>query len=128
MAKLPEEVKAAIDKAAVSVVATADKNAVANVVYVTYLKYLDDETLVIADNKFDKTRANIDANPRMACVVLDSDTNKAYQIKGPITIYSEGEQYQAVVDWVHVNHPQMTPKAAVHVQVDEVYCGSDRLA
>jgi len=128
MVSLPEEVKIAIDKAETSCVATADKNAVANVVYVTYLKYLDDNTLVIADNKFDKTRANLDANPKAACVVLDSDTRKAYQVKGTVTIYSEGKEFESVVEWVHVNHPQLEPKAAVHVQVEEVYCGSERLA
>jgi uncharacterized protein len=128
MVKLPEEVKNAIDKAATSCIATADNNAVSNVVYVTYLKYLDDETIVIADNQFHKTRANIDNNPKLACVVLDSDTRKAYQIKGIVKVISEGEEYQSVVEWVHINHPHLTPKAAVYLQVEEVYCGSERIA
>jgi len=128
MVKLPEEVKIAIDKAATSCIATADNNAVSNVVYVTYLKYLDDETIVIADNQFHKTRANIDNNPQLSCVVLDSDTRKAYQIKGMVKIFSEGEEYQSAVEWVHINHPHLTPKAAVYLQVEEVYCGSERIA
>ncbi|MGZ8947711.1 MAG: pyridoxamine 5'-phosphate oxidase family protein, partial [Methylococcaceae bacterium] len=118
----------AIDKAATACVATADKNAIANVVYVTYLKYLDDETVVIADNKFLKTRENLDNNPKLAFVVLDADTKKSYQVKGTVTFYTAGDKYQSVVDWVHVNHPQMTPKAAIYLQVEDVYCGAEKLA
>jgi predicted pyridoxine 5'-phosphate oxidase superfamily flavin-nucleotide-binding protein len=128
MAKLPEEVKTAIDNAATACVATADNNAVSNVVYVSYLKYEDDETIVIADNKFRKTRENLAINPKLACVVLNADTKKAYQIKGTVKRYSEGNRYQAVVDWVHVKHPQMTPKAVLYVQVEEVYCGGEQIA
>lgn len=128
MAKLPEEVKATIDKAATVCIATADKSSVPNVIYVTYLKYLDDETVVIADNKFVKTRENLDNNPKMSFVVMDSDTRKAYQVKGCAECHTEGDKYRSVVDWVHVNHPQMTPKAAFYMQVEEVYCGAERIA
>ncbi len=65
MAILPEEVKTAIDKATTACVVTADANAVANVVYVSYLKYQDNETIVIADNKFNKTRINLNNNPKL---------------------------------------------------------------
>ncbi len=128
MAKLPKEVKTAIDKAATACVATADSNAIANVIYVSYLKYLDDETIVIADNKFGKTRENLGDNPKLAFVVLDADTKKAYQVKGTVERYSEGNKYQSVVDWVHIKHPETTPKAAFYVQVEEVYCGIEQIA
>ncbi|MEE9396108.1 MAG: pyridoxamine 5'-phosphate oxidase family protein [Methylococcales bacterium] len=128
MAKLPDEVKIAIDKATAACVATADNNAVSNVIYVSYLKYQDDETIVIADNKFGKTRENLDSNPKLACVVLNADTKKAYQIKGSVKSYSEGDKYQAVVDWVHLKKPETMPKAALYVQVEEVYCGSEKIA
>lgn len=128
MAKLPEEVKIAIDKAAAACVATADSNSVANVVYVSYLKYQDDETIVIADNKFNKTPINLNNNPTLAFVVLDTETKKSYQVKGAVKSYSEGEKYQAVVEWVHIKHPQTTPVAALYVEVEEVYCGSEKIA
>ena len=128
MAKLPEEVKTAIDKAANVCVATTDARAVANVVYVSYLKYQDDETIIIADNKFGKTRQNLNTNSKLSFVVLDTDTKKSYQVKGTVTSYSEGEQYQSVVDWVHVKHPQTTPFAALYVEVEEVFCGSEKIS
>ncbi len=128
MAKLPEEVKAAIDKAANVCVATADKNAVANVIYVSYLKYKDDETLVIADTKFSKTRENLENNSKLSFVVLDTETKKSYQVKGTVTVYSTGEQYHSVVDWVQIKKPEVTPFAAVYVNVEEVFCGSKKIA
>ena len=128
MAKLPEEVKTAINKAATVCVATVDNNAVSNVVYVSYLKYQDDQTIIIADNKFSKTRDNLSENPKLAFVVLDADTKKAYQIKGTVKYYSEGDKYDAVVDWVHIKHPQTTPFAALYIDVEAVFCGSEKIA
>ena len=128
MATLPDVVKTAIDKASSACVATADKNAITNVVYVSYLKYLDDETIVIADNKFAKTRSNLDSNPKLAFVVLDADTKKSYQVKGSVECLTDGEIYQSVVDWVHIKKPELTAKAAIYIQVEEVYCGAEKIA
>ncbi len=128
MAKLPEEAKTAIDRAANVCVATTDTNAVANVIYVSYLKYQDDETIVIADNKFDKTRKNLNNNPKLSFVVLDTETKKSYQVKGTVTTYSEGDKYQSLVDWVHIRHPQITPYAAIYVNVEEVFCGGEKIS
>jgi len=128
MAKLSEEVKTAIDKATNVCVATTDGGAIANVVYVSYLKYQDDKTIIIADNKFSKTRQNLSLNPKLSFVVLDTDTKKSYQIKGTVTSYDKGEQYQSVVDWVHVKHPQTTPFSALYVEIEEVFCGSEKIA
>lgn len=98
MATLPAAAKTAIDKATVACVATADNKGISNVVYVSFLKYLDDQTIVIADNKFAKTRSNLDSNPKLSFAVLDSDTNKSYQVKGSVKCYTDGDNYQSVVE------------------------------
>ncbi len=128
MATLPDVVKTAIDKASTVCVATVDKNAIPNVIYVSYLKYLDDETIIIADNKFSKTRINLDSNPNLSFVVLNADTKKSYQIKGSVEYLTDGDIYQSVVDWVHLKMPEITPKAAVYMQVEEVFCGAEKIA
>ncbi len=128
MATLPDVVKTAIDQSATACVATADLNAVSNVIYVSYLKYLDDDTIVIADNKFAKTRSNLDSNPKLSFAVLDTDTKKSYQVKGSVKCYTEGSNYQDVVDWVHRTKPEMTPKAAFYMTVEEVFCGAEKIA
>lgn len=128
MAKLTPEAKTAISKTNPICIATSGKNGIPNIIYMTYLKVIDDETVVIADNKFDKTGKNLDENPIAAFVALDSDTKKAYQVKGRVKCVTEGKLFDEVVEWVHVKHPQMTPKAAFYMQVEELYCGAERLA
>ena len=128
MAKLTEEVKTAILKNNQVCIATADKNCVPNIVYINYLKAADDETIVVADNKFDKTRKNLDSNPVLSFAVLDKDTKKAYQIKGRVKCVTEGPEYDSVIEWVHEERPPLTPKAAFYLKVEEIYCGSERLA
>ncbi|WP_319561987.1 pyridoxamine 5'-phosphate oxidase family protein [Marispirochaeta sp.] len=128
MAKLPPEVLTAIEKTNPTCIATSSADGVPNIVYVTYVKAVDDQTMVVADNKFQKTRQNLDENPRLSVVVLDPDTKKSYQIKGKVDCAADGARYQEVVDWVHVNHPQLTPKAAFYMNVEEVYSGADRLS
>jgi uncharacterized protein len=49
-------------------------------------------------------------------------------VKGRTECFTEGDKYRKVVDWVHLKHPDMTPKAAFYLSVDEVYSGADRLA
>jgi len=127
MPKLPEEVLVALKKTNPICIATSDKSGKPNLIYVTYLKAHDDSTIVLADNKFEKTRKNLDENPVAAFVVLDPDSKKAYQIKGPVSCYTEGGKYDEVVEWVHTNHPQMTPKAAFYMNVEEVYSGAEKL-
>ncbi|MDC7219771.1 MAG: pyridoxamine 5'-phosphate oxidase family protein [Spirochaetales bacterium] len=128
MSKMSNEVLDAISKTMPTCLATASADGNPNLVYVTYIKALDGDTLVVADNKFEKTRENLDSNPVMSVVVLDPDTRKAYQLKCKAETVTEGKKYDDVVEWVHVNHPQMTPKAGVYLTVDEVYCGADKLA
>ena len=128
MPKLTDEVLKAVEKTMPTCIASASSDGIPNIVYVTYIKAVDNETLVVADNKFEKTRKNLDENPRLSVVVLDPDTKKAYQIKCRSECVTGGDRYNQVVDWVHINHPQMTPKAAFYLKVDEVYCGAERLA
>lgn len=128
MSKLSSEVLTAIEKTMPYCIATASPEAKSNLVYITYLKALDENTIVIADNKFEKTRKNLDANPQASFVVMDPDTKIAYQVKGSLKCYTEGPNYQETVEWVHINHPQMTPKAAFIMEVEEVYNGAERLS
>ncbi|WP_020610826.1 pyridoxamine 5'-phosphate oxidase family protein [Sediminispirochaeta bajacaliforniensis] len=128
MAKLTQEVLTAIEKTKPTCIATASSDGIPNLIYVTYVKAAGDDMLVVADNKFNKTRKNLDSNPHMSVAVLDPDTMKSYQIKCTAECVTEGERYDSVVKWVHVKHPQLTPKAAFYLTVDEVYSGADRIA
>ena len=123
MAKLPEAVEKAIDKQDVFPIATCSSEGVSNVVYVAYLKTMDDETLLIADNYFDKTRSNILSNPKMAFVVRDKDKG-SFQVKGSVERLTDGSIFEEMQKWVRDDLPRA---AAIVLHVEEVYNGAKQL-
>lgn len=127
MLKMPAEVKIAIDKTLPICVATSSKNGTPNVVYITFLKYISDTEIVLADNKMDKTKANIKENPLLSFVVLDQDTRKAYQVKGTAKYIESGPLLKDVTSWVKQKRPEMTPKGVVYVTVNEIYSGEKKI-
>ena len=127
MMKIPEEVKIAIDKTNPICVATVNNEYIPNIIYVTFLKYINDTTVVIADNKFVKTKNNILSNFNLSFVVLDPETKKSYQLKGKTEYIQEGEKYQNVFNWVQEKRPDLHPKGALYVTIDEIFSGDKKI-
>jgi hypothetical protein len=121
MAKMPEDVKQTLEKQKPVPIATASKNGVPNVVFIGLLKILDDERLLIADNFFNKTAANLQENPKMSIVCYNSETKKSFQIKGSVEVHRSGPIYEDMVKWVHGVNPKLPAKAAVLFKVEEIY-------
>ncbi len=92
MTKIPEEVKIAIEKTNPICVATVNNEYIPNIIYVTFLKYINDTTVVIADNKLVKTKSNVLSNPNLSFVVLDTETKKIISIKRKNRIYARREK------------------------------------
>jgi len=61
---LNDEIKDAIEKNLVFL-ATSSKDGIPNVVPVGFARPIDDETILIADNYLNKTRKNLDENPKL---------------------------------------------------------------
>lgn len=121
MVKMPPDVQETINKQKPVPVATADSDGKPNVVFVTFLKIVDDETIYIADNFFNKTRANLKENPQISIVGYDSETKRSFQVKGKIDIMTEGQVYEDVKAWVHAKSKAMPIVAAVVMHVEEIY-------
>jgi len=129
VAILTEAIKKAIGNMGVFPIATASATGVPNLVYVGCLRVLDNDTIQIADNKFCKTRQNLDENPVLTVTLWYPDCERCYQLKGNVTLITEGDVYDDCVEWVHgAINADLTPKAAVNLIVTEVYSGSERLA
>ncbi|MGB8226548.1 MAG: pyridoxamine 5'-phosphate oxidase family protein [Sedimentisphaerales bacterium] len=121
MAQLPDAVKKAISKQELFPVATSTSKGTPNVVYIKYLKVIDDQTILIADNYLNKTRDNVLNNGKIAFAVLD-DEKGSFQIKGTARRFTEGAMYDEVQKWV----PEKLPRvAAVVMYVEEIYNGAD---
>lgn len=124
MAKIPKKVMESMDKAEVYVLATSSKEGLSNVVYIGYMKALDDETVLIADNKMVKTLENILENPKASFTFRDEDVG-SYQIKGSVEYHTDDEYHEDVKNWCK---PHLARKGAVVMNVEEVYNGAKKLA
>jgi len=123
MAQLTVEVKKAVSQQEVFPVATSNQDRIPNVVYIKYLKVIDDQTVLIADNYLNKTRDNILNNGKITFAVLDGDKG-SYQIKGTAERLEKGSMYDEVQNWV----PERLPRtAAVVMNVEEIYNGAERI-
>lgn len=124
MAALPEIVTESWkDKQGPAVLTTVDKDGVPNSIYVNSVRIFSDDTIVIADNYFNKTRQNILAGSRGSLLFLTKKI-KSFQIKGPIEFHENGELFQFMKEWNPKQHPG---HAAAALKVEEVYSGADKL-
>jgi len=124
MAALPEIVTEFWkDKQGPAVLTTVDKNGVPNSIYVNSVRIFSEDTFVIADNYFNKTRRNILAGSRGSLLFLTSKI-KAFQIKGRIEYHESGEIYEEMKKWNPAKHPG---HAAAALKVEEVYSGAEKL-
>lgn len=98
-----------------------------NLVYISFMKVYDDETIIIADNKLYKTKMNLQQNGKIAITVYDEVTNKSYQIKGNAKLVSDGEIYEETVKWVQSRRPSLTPRSAVVIKVEDIYSKDKKL-
>ncbi len=121
MVKMPPEVQEVINKQSPVPVATADPDGKPNVIFVGFLRIVDDETIQIADNFFDKTAANMEANPQVSIVGYDGEAKKSFQVKGRVEIVTKGPVYEDVKAWVYAKSKALPAKAAVVMHVEEVY-------
>jgi len=123
MAKMDAHVKELFRKQQDVVLATASKEGIPNVVVVGAKKILDDETILISDQYFDKTLSNIKENPRAAVTVWEKA--EGYQIKGTVTVETSGPRFDETARWIEdlgkkFNIP-LKSKGAVILKITDIY-------
>ena len=124
MAALPEIVRNAWeDRDGPVVLATISDTGVPNIIYATCVSMSGTDKLVVADNFFNKTRANILANSKGSLLFITKD-QKAYQLKGSFEYHKEGEIFDDMRKW---NPPEHPGHAAAVLNVEQVYSGAEQL-
>lgn len=123
MAKMTPRMKEIFQKQQDIVLATATKTGKPNVIVVGAKKIIDDETILISDQYFDKTLANIRENPQVA--VTFWERTEGYQLKGSVTLKTSGPVFEETARWIDetgkkFNVP-LKSKGAVIVKIEEIY-------
>ena len=122
---LPEIVKDAWEKREPAIVlTTVDKAGVANSIYASCVKMIAEDKIVVADNYFDKTRANI-IDGSQGVILFITDEGKSYQVKGSIEYCKSGEFFDDMKNWLDAKYPGI---AAAVFTVEKVYSGAEQLA
>ncbi|WP_448871978.1 pyridoxamine 5'-phosphate oxidase family protein [Desulfobulbus propionicus] len=125
MSGIPEDVsKAWNERKGPIILTTVDQHGVPNAIYATCVKMLENDSIVIADNYFSKTRHNILAGSRGSVLFITND-GKAFQLKGTIEYHKEGDIFDDMKKWNPQKHPG---HAAAVVKVEEVYSGAQKLS
>lgn len=123
MAQMTSRMKELFESVPTAVVATADPDGTPNVVPVGAKKIIDDETILISDQFFNKTIANMKANPKIAVSFWEG--REGYQLKGEITIETSGKRFEETAKWIEdLGNRAGAPlksKGAIIMKIEAIY-------
>lgn len=122
MVKVPDEVKEVFTDNRVITLGTSSKEGVPNTVFIGSWWWRDEETILVVDNFFKKTRQNLEENPVASLVVWDRMKRASYQLKCSVSIHTEGDDYDTAFKIERGRGDFLYPcKAVVLLCVEEVY-------
>ncbi|HPN85120.1 MAG TPA: pyridoxamine 5'-phosphate oxidase family protein, partial [Victivallales bacterium] len=106
MNDIPQEIIMAWEKRKGPLVfTTADANGVPNSIYATCVVLCGCDTVIVADNYFDKTRKNILNGGKKGSILFITEEGNAYQLKGEIEYHTEGPIYDLMKKHNPPKHP-----------------------
>jgi predicted pyridoxine 5'-phosphate oxidase superfamily flavin-nucleotide-binding protein len=123
MAQMTERMQELFNKVRNVVLATATGDGRPNAVPIGAKKIIDAETILISDQYFNKTLANIKTNPRVS--VMYWEEREGYQLKGTVTIETSGKRYEETARWIGELSAKfglsLKSKGAIIFKIEEIY-------
>jgi predicted pyridoxine 5'-phosphate oxidase superfamily flavin-nucleotide-binding protein len=123
MAQMTERMKELFEKVPTVVLSTVSEDGTPNAVPVGAKKIIDDETILMSNQFFNKTLANMMANPRVAVTFWEE--SEGYQMKGFVTIETSGQRFEDTARWIEEMSGKLgfplTSKGAVILRIEEIY-------
>jgi predicted pyridoxine 5'-phosphate oxidase superfamily flavin-nucleotide-binding protein len=126
MQDLPEVALIAWEnREAPAVLTTVDAKGEPNSIYVTCYEKISNNQIVVANNKMHKTQANIKAGCKVSFLYITKE-KKSFQIKGSVDYQTSGKIFDEMKNgWLDKKFPG---RAAVVINIEEVYSGAEKLA
>lgn len=121
---VPQGVKEAWNnKKGAIVFTTVSADGIPNSIYATCVSLYEDNSVIVADNYFSKTKQNINSGSK-GVILFITEEDKAYQIKGSIEYYTSGKAFDDMKSW---NPERLPGNAAAVIKVEEIYSGAEKL-
>ncbi len=123
MAQMTERMMELFKKVPAIVLSTATEDGTPNAVPVGSKKIIDSETILLSDQFFNKTLANMKASPKVS--VMYWEGQEGYQLKGTVTIETTGQRYEDTTRWIEdhgnkIGFP-LKSKGAIILKIAEIY-------
>jgi uncharacterized protein len=123
MAQMTKRMKELFNKVPTAILATSSAEGIPNAVPIGAKKILDEETILISDQFFNKTLINLKKNAQVS--VMFWEGFEGYQLKGKVVIETSGTRFEEAVQWVEelsakIGFP-LKSKGAVILKIDEIY-------
>lgn len=123
MAKMTERMMTLLNEVETAVLSTATLDGTPNAVPVGAKKVIDNETVLISDQFFNKTLTNMKENPKASLTYWNGP--EGYQLKGSVTIETSGLQFEETSGWIEkaserVGFP-LKCKGVVLLNIEEIY-------
>jgi predicted pyridoxine 5'-phosphate oxidase superfamily flavin-nucleotide-binding protein len=123
MAKMTERMQELFNKVHTVILATTTSDGKPNAVPIGAKRIIDAETILISDQYFNKTLANMKANPRVS--VMYWEGREGYQLKGTVTIEISGQRYEDTARWIDELSVKyglpLKSKGAIIFRIEEIY-------
>ena len=123
MSHMTERMKELFDKVPTVVLSTVSEEGIPNAVPVGAKKIIDDETILMSNQFFNKTLNNMKANPRVAVTFWEG--HEGYQLKGSVTIETTGQRFEDTARWIDEKSRKSgvprKSKGAVILRIEEIY-------
>jgi hypothetical protein len=124
MPALPEAVtKAWADRKGPIVLTTVGEDGVPNSIYASCVSLYGDDTVVVANNYFDKTKKNILKGSKGSLLFI-TNKDKSFQLKGSFDYLTSGEIYDDMKKW---NPSKLPGHAAAALRIEAAYSGAEKL-
>ena len=123
MAQMTKRIRELFEKVPTAIFATATTQGVPNAVPVGAKRVLNDSTILISDQFFNKTLENLLANPSVAVSFWEG--HEGYQIKGTAAVETTGERFEETARWMEERSSKagfpLKSKGAVVIHIDEIF-------
>jgi predicted pyridoxine 5'-phosphate oxidase superfamily flavin-nucleotide-binding protein len=119
--KIPQDIQRIINEEKTISFGTADKSGNPNINLIAIKRIEDDETILLADNYFNKTLQNLNENNRATILTKKEEEKQWYQLKGTCTYVNEGTQYEEFKKWVKVKKETLPAKGMVIFKVEQIF-------